>query len=243
MGAGGAEIKLKIMDTDFIDRLGDIHSFIELQEVFESWINEGVINEKTLELQMGYTSLITYPSIYLTKDGAEREIAAAKICHEILMTHTEEKIKKDLTSDNDKTKLAAALMLLPPEKYILTVCSEFFHLHYFLKGIYKNFTDEQLANINGDDYAKVWLNIFSKGYHFEQNEQAFSADRNHFNEALILISKMHLSPQYKEKMDIEKIKPQFKEYYHINNNGHAGTGCMVSMILFTISCITAVCFM
>jgi GTP-binding protein YchF len=66
------------MDTEFFSKMQNIHSFVELQSIFESWINEGVINEKSSELQIGYTSLITYPSIYLTKDNAKKEIAAAK---------------------------------------------------------------------------------------------------------------------------------------------------------------------
>lgn len=229
------------MDTDFINKLNDIHSFVVLKQIFESWINEGVINDKSLELQLGYTSLITYPSIYLTKDGAEREIAAAKVCHEILTKYAKDKIKEDLNSDNEKTKLATAAMLLPPEKYILTVCSEFFHLNYFLKGIYSNYTEEQLACVNGDDYAKVWLNIFSKGFHFEPTEKNFNADRNHFNEALIIISKMHLSPEYKEKMDVNNIKPQFEKYYHISNNNGSGTGCLVSIIMLLVMSLMVAC--
>ena len=229
------------MDMDFLNKMSDIHSFVVLQEIFESWINEGLISEKSMELQLGYTSLIAYPSIYLTKDGAEKEIAAAKVCHEILTKYAKDKIKEDLASDNEKTKVATALMVLPPEKYILTICSEFFHLHYFLKGLYANYTDEQLATINGDDYAKVWLNIFSKGYHFEPTEKNFNADRNHFNEALIMISKMHLSSEYKEKMEVENIKPQFERYYHIRNNSSSGSGCMVSIILLLFTSLMAAC--
>ena len=225
------------MDMDFFNKMGDIHSFVLLQEIFESWINEGVINEKSLELTIGYTSIIAYPSIYLTNDGAEREIAAAKVCHEIMNKYAKDRIKKDLTSDNEKTKLATALLLLPPEKYILTTCSEFFHLHYLLKGLYANYTDEQLANVNGDDYAKVWLNIFSKGYHFKPTEQDTKADFNHLNEALILILKMRLSPQYKEKMDVENIKPQFKTYYH----DERGSGCLVSVVVFIVSLLMVAC--
>ena len=229
------------MDIDFVKKMSDIHSFIVLQEIFESWVKEGVINEKSLELQLGYTSLITYPSIYLTKDNAEKEIAAAKECHKILMKYAKGKIEEDLASDNEKTKVVTALMVLPPEKYILTVCSEFFHLHYFLLGLYTKYTDEQLATINGDDYAKVWLNIFSKGYHFEATEKNLNADRNHFNEALIMINKMHLSPEYKEKMNVETIKPQFEKYYHISNNNGSGTGCMVSIIMLLFSSIMMAC--
>lgn len=229
------------MDMDFLNKMRDIHSFVLLQEIFESWVNEGVIKEKTAELKLGYASLIAYPSIYLTKDGAEQEISAAKICYEILMKFVKDKIKEDLNSDNEKTKLATAIMTLPPEKYILTVCSEFFNLHYFLKGLYPNCTDEQLANINGDDYAKVWLNIFSKGYHFEQTEKAIKTDFNHLNEALIIISKMHLSPQYKEEMDVEKIKPQFKKYYHDNGGNNSGSGCLVSIMMFIITSLLFAC--
>ena len=230
------------MDMGFVNKMIDIHSFVVLEEIFKSWVKEGVINEKSLEIQLGYASLIAYPSIYLTKENAEKEIAAAKVCHEFLIKYAKDKIKEDLASDDEKTIIAKALMLLPPEKYILTVCSEFFHLHYFLKGLYANCTDDQLATINGDDYAKVWLNIFSKGYHFEQTENNFNADRNHFNEALIMISKMHLSPEYKEKMDVENIKPQFERYYHINNNSGSGSGCMVSILMLLFTSLIVVIF-
>ena len=235
------ESKGKNMDMDFLNKMNDIHSFVVLQEIFESWIKEGVINEKTLELRSGYSFLIAYPSIYLTKDSAKKEIAAAKVCHEILMKYAKDEFKNDLTSENEKTRLATSLLVLPPEKYILTTCSEFFHLNYFLKGVYPDFTDEQLANINGDDYAKVWLNIFSKGYHFEETERAIDADFKHLNEALIIISKMHLSPQYEEEMDVEKIKSQFKKYYHDNSIGNSGTGCLISMLLFLLSSIMIAC--
>ena len=226
------------MNIDFFDKMHNIHSFVVLKDLFESWINEGVINEKSWELQIGYTSLIVHPSIYLTKDSAEREISAAKICHKIMIKYAKDKINKDLTSNDEKTKLAASILLLPPEKYILTVCSEFFNLHYFLYGLYSNYTEEQLANVNGDDYAKVWLNILSKGYHFKQTEMQIKEDRNHYNEALIMISKMHLSPMYKEKMDIENIKSLLKDYYHMN----AGNGCMLTLMIFIISSITIACF-
>ena len=48
------------MDMDFINKMNDIHSFVVLKEIFESWVKEGVINEKLSELQLGYSSLITY---------------------------------------------------------------------------------------------------------------------------------------------------------------------------------------
>ena len=66
------------MDMDFIHKLTEIQSFVTLKEIFESWVKDGVIDERGSEIQLGYVSLISYPSIYLTKDGAEREIAEAK---------------------------------------------------------------------------------------------------------------------------------------------------------------------
>lgn len=66
------------MDMDFINKMNDIHSFVVLKEIFESWVKEGVINEKLSELQLGYTSLITYPSIYLTKDNAKKKFLRQK---------------------------------------------------------------------------------------------------------------------------------------------------------------------
>lgn len=223
---------------DFLKEMSDIHSFVVLQEIFETWIKDCVINEKIYELEIGYTSLITYPSIYLRKDSAKEEIAAAKACHDILMTYAKDAILKEQASGDAQTKLAATILTLPPEKYILTVCSEFFHLNYFLKALYGNFSEEQLANVNGDDYAKVWLNIFSKGYHFNPTEKEINTDRNHLNETFILISKMNLSSQYKEKMNEENIKPQFEKYYHIENSG---SGCMVSMTILIIISITFAC--
>lgn len=221
------------MDMNFINKMSDIHSFVMLQEIFESWIVDSTIYEKTLELKLGYASLINYPSIYLTEDGTEREIAAAKVCHDILLEYAIEKIKEDLNSDDEKKKLAAKILLLPPEKYILTLCGHFFQLHYFLKGLYAHYTDEQLANVNGDDYAKVWLNILSKGYNLNTTQQEIDRNFMHLSEALRIILKMHLSPQYKGKMLADRIDSQYSKYY----NKESGDGCLASMLVFLVSSI------
>lgn len=92
-----------------------------------------------------------------------KEISAAKVCHEILLKYAKDKIQEDLASTNEKTKVATALMAMPPEKYILTVCSEFFHLHYLLKGLYENYTDEQLAAIMAMTMQKFGLIFSPKG--------------------------------------------------------------------------------
>ena len=220
------------MDMDFVNKLSDIHSFVLLQEIFESWVSDGTIYERVSELQLGYT-LINYPSIYLTADGAEREIAAAKVCHNILVEYAIDKIKKDLNSDDEKKQLVAKTLLLPPEKYILTLINDFFQLHYLLEGLYAHFTDEQFANENGDDYAKVWLYIFSKGYHLKPTEQEINRNFNHLAESLKIILKMHLSLQYREQIAPEKIKSQLSTYY----GKIEGDGCLTSMLVLLVSSI------
>lgn len=233
------------MDLDFVRKIGDIHSFVLLQEIFESWINDGTIREKTLELLLGYTSLINHPAIYLTEDGAKRELTAANVCHEILIEYAKDKIKADLNSDDEKKQLVAKTLILPPEKYILTLCNYFFLLHYLLEGLYANYTDEQFAQVNGDYYAKVWLNIFSKGYNLKPTGQEIDRNFMHLSESLKMISKMQLSPQYKSQMDIGKINSQLSATYYnkkrnetsYSNNNGSESGCLTSMLIFLISSI------
>lgn len=229
------------MDMDFINKMSDIHSFVELHEIFKSWINEGVITDRAEEIMLGYSSLIAYPSIYLTKDGSGKEIAAAKECHEIMMKYSKDSLNRLVESHDEKTQLSSALLIMPPEKAILSLCSEFFNLNYLLKGLFSNYTDEQLANVNGDDYAKVWLSILSKGYHFEETERDIEYDRNHWNESYILISKMQLSPMYKDEMNIDKIKQRLETYYKQNNSGNSGSGCVVLILLFFMSTLFVAC--
>lgn len=228
----GGTKDLKQMDMDFVDKMSEIHSFILLQEIFESWINDGTIYEKASELQLGY-ALINSPSIYLTCDGAERELAAAKVCHDILIKYAHDEIITNLNSGDKKKQLVAKTQLLPPEKYILTLIKYFFQLHYLLNGLYEHYTDEQLANVNGDDYAKVWLRIFSKGYNLASTEQEIDRNFKHLSEALRIILKMHLSPQYRAQIAPEKIKSQLTTYY---GKGE-GNGCLTSLLILLISSI------
>lgn len=228
------------MDMDFIHKLAEIQSFVTLKEIFESWIKDGVIDERGSEIQLGYVSLISYPSIYLTKDGAEREIAAAKDCYQIMMKYSKSQIVEAQSSDDQKNQLASSLYTLPPEKYMLVLCGEFFLLDYYLKGLYGNYTDEQLSKVDGDEYAKVWFNILAKGYHFEQTVEAINKDHNHFATAINMIIKMNLSPEYRERVDEENIKHEMQGYYKTqggNNNG----GCLSMMLLFIVASLIAAC--
>ena len=103
-------------------------------------------------------------------------------------------------------------------------------------------TDEELAKINGDDYAKVWLKIFAKGYHFGNTDKEYDVDRNHFNTAFRYISKMALSPEYKEQMNLEKIKARFNHYYHLDSeSSNSGSGCMVYLIAILTTTLMIAC--
>jgi len=230
------------MDINFINKLSEIQSFIELQSIYENWISNGVISEKSQELVISYQTLITYPAIYLRKGKSVQEIKAAKVCHEIVMQYAKDKLKADANSDNSNLKAATALIVMPPEKFILTQCNEFFLLRYLLEGLYPNYSDSQLADINGDDYAKVWQNIFSRGYHFEQTKKHIEYDFNHLNSTLITINKMNLSQQFKDQMNSENIKQRFATYYNDKSlgNGSGGSGCMViSLIIMGSSLLAA----
>ena len=228
------------MDMDFIHKLTEIQSFVTLKDIFESWVKDGVIDERGSEIQLGYVSLISYPSIYLTKDGAEREIAAAKDCYQIMMKYSKSQIAEAQSSDDQKTQLASSLYTLPPEKYMLMLCGEFFLLEYYLNGLYANYTDEQLATVDGDEYAKVWFNILSTGYHFEQTVDAINKDHDHFARSMNMIIKMHLSPEYRERVDVENIKREMQGYYD-KQGGNNGGGCLSMIIFFIATSLIAAC--
>ena len=230
------------MDMNFISKLSEIQSFTELQKIYEKWINDGVINEKSQELILSYQSLITYPSIYLRKGQSEQEITAIKECYKIVTRYAKDKLKEDMNSNDSNLKAATALIIMPPEKFILTQCNEFYLLRYLIEGLYPNYTDSQFASINGDDYAKVWQNIFARGYHFEQTKKHIDYDFDHLNSTLITISKMNLSPQCKSQMSPENIKPRFAKYYNDKSlgSGTGGSGCMlVTFVLFASSLLAA----
>lgn len=228
------------MDQDFIKKLAEIQSFVTLKEIFESWVRDGVIEDKGDDIQIGYVSLISYPSIYLTKEGADKEIAAAKDCYQIMMKYAKKEIERAQSSDNPKTQLAASIYTLPPEKYMLVLCGEFFLLDYYLNGLYGNYTDEQLSKVDGDEYAKVWFNILAKGYHFELTEKAIYKDHNHSVAALSMIIKMHLSPEYRERVDEDNLKRE-KQGYFDKQGGNNNGGCLSMMLLFFVTSLIAAC--
>ncbi|WP_281641765.1 hypothetical protein [Hoylesella loescheii] len=229
------------MDTDFIQQLQDIKSFTELKNLYQGWADDGVIQDRADLLQLGYVSLISYPSIYLNSEGTTEEIEAAKVCYDFWVKYGKEDIERKLNSEDKDVVLTTETCLLPPERNILMRCTEFFLLHYFLKGLYGKMTEKELSQVSGDDYAKVWLEIFGKGFHFQPIEQNVEFDRMHYNESLRLISKMQLSEMYRDEIKPEKLKDRFNDYYHVSGRNTDGKGCLVLIMVVLIASLMAVC--
>lgn len=220
------------MGTNFAQQLLNIKSFIELKQLYLKWIEDGVIQDKADLLQLGYASLIVYPSLYLKPEGTTEELEAAKECYEICLKYGKNDIARKLKSEDNNVAFATKLLTLPPEKIILTKCTEFFDLHYLLKGMYNNKTEKELSQIPGEEYLKVWLKIFDKGFHFEPTAQNIEIDGKHCNESLRIISKMQLSEIDKDEIKPEKLKDRFKDYYSVlNNNKNNKKGCIVLLII------------
>lgn len=227
-------------EEELMNLVSNNKSFITLKKYFQEWIEQGSIQDRLMVVKIGYISLISYPNIFLTESRAAKELKAAKECYDIWLKYDKEGIKKSIHSEDGMDALASIISILPPEKNILLKCDEFFTLHYLLKGLYDSYSDEELAKVNGDDYAKVWLNIFNRGYHFGDTDKEYDADRGHFNGAYRFISKMHLSPEFQDKMNLEKIKERFNHYYHLDND-NSGNGCMVFIAIILTTSLMIAC--
>ena len=229
-------------ELELIEFVSKNKSFITLKKYFEEWIKQGCIKDRIYSVKWGYITLISSPNIFLTESRAVKELKAAKVCYDIWLKYDKDGIKNSLNSEDENDALAAKISILPPEKNILLRCDELFTLHYLLMGLYDSYNDEELAKINGDDYAKVWLKIFAKGYHFGNTDKEYDVDRNHFNTAFRYISKMALSPEYKEQMNLEKIKARFNHYYHLDSeSSNSGSGCMVYLIAILTTTLMIAC--
>lgn len=60
-----------------LEELQKIYSFSKLQEKFEKWELAGQLEDRKELFVMGYSSLISYPAIVLTKDFTADELRAA----------------------------------------------------------------------------------------------------------------------------------------------------------------------
>lgn len=227
-------------EEELLNLVTNNKSFITLRKYFQEWIDQGSIQNRTFIVKMGYLGLISYPNIFLTESRAAKELKAAKECYEIWIKYDKDDIQKSINSEDSKIALTSKISILPPEKNILLKCDEFFMLHYLLMGLYDSYSNEELAKVNGDDYAKVWLNIFDRGYHFGDTDKEYEADRNHYNAAFLIISNMQLSPEFQEKMNLEKIKERFNHYYHLYNT-NSGNGCMVFIAIILTTSLMIAC--
>ncbi len=98
-----------------------------------------------------------------------------------------------------------------------------------------------LSDIEGNDYAKQWNFILSKGYQDESTELAINDDTNHRVMSMRAIRQMRLNDESQEMLNDEHIKLKMESYFH-KNGGGSSTGCMIVLLItgalgLLVSCI------
>ena len=116
------------MEIKDLEEIQKITSFTELQKKFEDLIRDGKAEENKELFEIGYASLISYPAIVLTKDFTQEELSAAQQCHNLMMQYCQSSLQRMAKSDDEKSKLAAALYVIPPAKRLLAGCNRFYNL-------------------------------------------------------------------------------------------------------------------
>lgn len=126
-----------------LEELQKIYSFSKLQEKFEKWELAGQLEDRKELFVMGYSSLISYPAIVLTKDFTADELRAAQRCYDLMMQHGLPELQRMAKSENEKSRLAAMCISIPPAKRLLAGCNRFYLLNYLVKAVSdgKNFPD------------------------------------------------------------------------------------------------------
>lgn len=226
------------MEIKDLEEIQKITSFTELQKKFENLIRDGKAEENKELFEIGYASLISYPAIVLTKDFTQEELYAAQQCHNLMMQYCQSSLQRMAKSDDEKSKLAAALYVIPPAKRLLAGCNRFYMLDYLIQA---ECSGKVLSDIEGNDYAKQWNFILSKGFQDESTELAINDDTNHRVMSMRAIRQMRLNDESKELLNDEHIKLKMESYFH-KNGGGSGTGCMIILLItgalgLLVSCI------
>jgi hypothetical protein len=215
-------------DMEFITNLGNILSFVDLQKIYETWEHDGSIIQKGSLLQLGYVSLISHPAIFLTKDDACKELKAANVCHDLWLKYDKDGINEKINGDNEKLSTATKILVLPPHMYLAAKIDRFYLLHYLLIGMFRDKSDHELSECEGDLFAKAWLSLLEKGYKGEMTEKEFNADIEHRLRSREIILKLKLSDNIKIEMDFESLKPKWEKYVKSDNSG---SGCMITLLI------------
>lgn len=227
------------MEIKDLEEIQKITSFTELQKKFEELICEGKAEESNELFEIGYASLISYPAIILTKNFSKEELVAAQQCHTLMLQYCKSSLQRMAKSDNEKSKLAAALYVIPPAKRLLAGCNRFYMLDYLIQA---ECDGKELFEIDGNDYAKQWDFILSKGYQDENTALAINDDTNHRVISMRAIKQMKLNDDSTRILNDEHIQQKMETYFHKNGNGGNGTGCMVIILItgalgLLVSCI------
>ena len=216
------------VDMEFITNLGKILSFVDLQKIFETWEHDGSIAQKGSLLQIGYISLISHPAIFLTEDNACEELKAASVCHDLWLKYDKDGINEKINGEDEKLSAAIKILILPPHMYLLYKIDRFSLLHYLLIGMFRDKSDLELSECEGDLFAKSWLSLLEKGYKGEMTEEALSTDGDHWLQSREIILKLKLSDSFKKQMDSETLKPKLEKYW---NPGNSNSGCMITLLI------------
>lgn len=225
------------MEIKDLEEIQKITSFTKLQEKFDEWIRDGKVEDNKELFEIGYTSLISYPAIVLTKELTKEELYAAQQCHNLMMQYCRSSLQRMAKSDDEKSKLAAALYVIPPAKRLLAGCNRFYMLDYLIQA---ECSGKDLSEIDGNDYAKQWNFILSKGYQDESTELAINDDTNHRVISMRAIKQMKLNDESQKMLNDEHIRQKMETYFH--KNGGSGNGCMIIILIsgalgLLVSCI------
>lgn len=227
------------MEIEDLESVSKVLSFTELQVRFEEFITSGKAESSPDLFVLGYSSLISYPAITLIKEFNAKELQAAQKCYDMMLQYSKSNLQEMAQSDNEKSKLAASLLIIPPAKRLLASCNEFYMLDYLIRAASEGINKK---DIDGNEYAKQWNNLLIRGYKGEQTEKAIMDEHDHRVLSMRAIKEMSLTPESEALLSEDRVQELMKTYFKSNPENGTGTGCAI-LILITgalgllVSCI------
>lgn len=226
------------MNIKDLEEIQKITSFSELHKKFEELIRDGKAEDNKELFEIGYASLISYPAIVLTKNFTKEEVYAAQQCYNLMMRYCQSSLQRMAKSDDEKSRLAATLYLIPPTKRLLAGCNRFYMLDYLIQA---ECSGKELSEIDGNDYTKQWNFILGKGYQDENTVPAINDDTNHRVISMRAIKQMKLNDDSKRILNDEHIQQKMESYFP-KNGSSSGAGCMIIILItgalgLLVSCI------
>lgn len=215
---------------DTLDKIKNVQSFIGLKRLYNTWIEDGTIEKRKDFLLIGYSSLITHPVIILP-DGIAG-LKSAEECQVILLKYAKNHVDRMLASEDENTKLAASLLVMPPNKAILFGCKTFYELYKLIKIDTDGLSDEEIHGLNGDVYAKAWINIAKTGLSEKDNLDTIASQ---MGGSAFIIRKMHLSKEMQDLFDDNHVEDYSDKFFGRNES----EGCFSIIAILIIS--TAFC--